>query len=88
MVKTVSLRKLNLIQTARNKWGHIKKLETLPSFEDGFQDTLVGKVLWFNDGNNGTHIVGEKDLCPECHGPLNFPSPNSNGYCTICHNHN
>jgi hypothetical protein len=78
----------SLIQAARNKYGHIKKCPTVKSLSDGFRDTIVGPVLWFNDSNDSTHIASSKDLCPQCGSPLNFPTIDHNGYCTHCNNIN
>lgn len=85
---TLTLKHHSLITAAKNKYGHIKKCDKLASLSDGFRDSLVGLVLWFNDGNNSTHIASSKDLCPQCNGPLSFPSIDHNGYCTNCNNHN
>ena len=78
----------SLIQAAKNKFGHIKKTSYVKSLSDGFRYTEFGLVLWFNDGNNSTHIAGPKDLCPQCKGPLNFPDVHHHGYCTHCNNIN
>lgn len=75
-----------LIQAAKNRYGHIKRLDKCRGLTDGFRDTDVGLVLWYNDGVNSTHIASTKDLCPQCGAPLNFPTSDHNGYCTHCKN--
>ena len=77
-----------LLQAARNKYGHIKRLDKCRDLTDGFRDSMVGLVLWFNSGDNSTHIASRKDLCPQCGAPFNYPTKDHNGYCTHCNNHN
>lgn len=77
-----------LIQAGKNRYGHIKKCDRLKALSDGFQDSMVGLVLWFNSGDNSTHIASSKDLCQQCGMALNFPTIDHDGYCTYCNNHN
>ena len=74
----------SLLQAAKNRYGHLKRLDKCDSLSDGFKDSAVGLVLWFNDGGNSTHIASNKDLCPQCGAALNFPTADHNGYCTHC----
>jgi len=75
----------NLLAAARKKYGHIKKCDKLKDLSEGFQDSSMGLIFWFNDGNNSTHIVSKKEFCPECDGILEFPDSTSHGHCNNCH---
>jgi len=63
----MTLKHFELMKAAKGMYGgHIKRCYKLKSLTEGFRNSAMGLIFWFNDSRGSTHIVSRKNLCPEC----------------------